>query len=99
MQAAEKKLEALAGEISKLKKQRAQQEALLKARQASDQRVKQLEGEINHIKAQKAAISRRQREEADTHRSQRIAVGGTRASKPWHPCSHDSLAPVPSRPP
>ena len=71
--AAEKRLEQLSGEIAKLKKQRAQQEALLKARQASDQRVKQLEGEISHIKASKAAIARRQREEADAHRAQRIA--------------------------
>ena len=71
--AAEKKLEQLAQQVEKLKRQRAQQEALLKARQASDLRVKQLEGEISHIKAQKAAIARRQKEEADNHKSQRIA--------------------------
>ena len=70
---ASRKLEALEAEISRLKKQRSQQEALLKARQASDQRVKQLEGEIDNIKAQKVQITRRQREEAETHRAQRSA--------------------------
>ena len=44
--AATKKLEMLEAEIARLRKQRAQQEALLKARQASDTRVRQLETEI-----------------------------------------------------
>ena len=70
---AAKKLEALEAEISKLRRQRAQHEALLKARQASDARVKVLEGEIGSIKAQKVELTRRQREEADAHRAQRIA--------------------------
>ena len=71
--AAQKKLEALSREVDKLKRQKMEQEKLLKARQASDQRVKQLEGEICTIKAQRAAVARRQREEAEEHRAQRVA--------------------------
>ena len=71
--AATQKLEKLEAEIARLKKQRAQQEALLKARQASEHRVKQLEGEITTIKAQRVELTRRQREEAEAHRAQRMA--------------------------
>ena len=71
--AASRKLEALEAEISRLKKQRAQQQALMSARQKSDARVKQLEGEIGAIRAQKVELTRRQREEAEAHRAQRIA--------------------------
>jgi flagellar biosynthesis GTPase FlhF len=72
-QAASSRLEKLEGEIARLRRERAQSEALLKARRASEQRVKQLEGEIGQIKAQKVQVARRQREEADAHRAQRTA--------------------------
>ena len=70
---ASEKLAALESEINKLRRQRAQQEALLKARRASEDRVKKLEGEIESIRAQKVELTRRQREEAEAHRAQRVA--------------------------
>ena len=70
---ASKRLHELEAEISRLRRQHSQQQALLRARQASEQRVSQLESEIDQIKAQKAEIARRQREEAEVHRATRIA--------------------------
>jgi len=68
-----RKLEAAEAQLRSLRNQQSQQKALLNARVAAERRVKELGEEIGTIKAQKVALSRRMREDADSHRAQHQA--------------------------